>query len=182
MLDRRWGPPPDEVTRPDQIAKGARDALSLLDDEPILRCWSTNDGFLVLTTLRCVGVAHTRPELFAPPEWRAGPSFFFYNLAPPEVAFGRFVRLTEEYEQTSGSARYLVHDPVGVCAEIDAARPAGRARWEARRAELASRRRAAASGPGSAFLPGRPPSRCGYCGNPVPAGASQCPACGAPPP
>ena len=115
-----WDPPAESVTDPDQIEEGALDAIDLLEGERIVRCWKTAIGFLVMTTLRCQHLWH-RPQLFADSEWHQGPSFFFYNLAPPALLAGRFVELAEQGGVNPRFERYLVRDPEEVRAEIDAA-------------------------------------------------------------
>jgi len=158
-------------------------ALTLFHDERILRCWKVGFGFLIMTTLRCIHVWR-KPELFARPDWHTGPTFFFYNLAPPQVLFGRFVQLSEAYDEGVGAARFRVHDAAGVAQEIDAARVAGQREWERRRAQAQSDLR-------RLTFPRVPPGttvvvreivkvRCTYCGNLVESGRRLCPFCGAP--
>ncbi len=181
-----WDPPPEDVTRPDQIDKGALDALSLLDGERIVRCWQGTLGFLVMSNLRCVHVWRKR-ELFEKSQWQVGPSFFFYNLDSPRVVAGRFVQLSEQYDENGVSSRVPVRDPVSVCAEIEAARPAGRSEWERRRLRAQARLHhpARPSGDSSPVVLREVVRevvkvRCSYCGNLMDASAARCPMCGAP--
>ena len=176
-------PPPDSVTRPDQIDLPALAEIGLLQGEHVVRCWKAAYGFLVMTNLRCVHVWR-KHELFARSEWHASPTYFFYNLAPPEVVLGRFVQLSEVYEEGIGPTRFLVRDAPEVCREIDAAREAGRREWFDRRSRtLAGRDRRS--------LPAVPPGttvvlrqvvkiRCAFCGNLMDESYSICPSCGAP--
>jgi hypothetical protein len=176
-------PPPGEVeTSPDQISPGALDELELLPGERISRCWSTGLGFLVMTNLRCIHLWH-KAELFSKSEWHTGPTFLFYDLAPPSVLAARFLVLTEGSGDEASSSRFLVRDPSGVAREIEEARAAGRAEWEVRRA-------AAAKELGQPRRPPPPPGttviireivkvRCSYCGNLMNATDTVCPACGA---
>jgi hypothetical protein len=183
MTPLAWNPPVDSITQPDQIDKEALDELGLLHGEKILRCWRVALGFLVMTNLRCVHVWH-KPELLARPTWHTGPTFFFYNLNPPQVLLGRFVQLSETYDEGAGAARFLVRDAPEVCREIDQARIAGRAEWEARRARTLSELHHLQE-------PAPPPGmvvvvrtivkvRCAYCGNLMNADRARCPSCGAP--
>lgn len=181
-----WNPPAETVTHPDPIAPAALAFLEFLGGESILRCWKTGLGFLVMTNLRVVEVWR-KPELLADSHWHTGPSYFFYDLASPRVVASRFVELTEEADPTLQGSRFLVRDPGAVRDEIDAARPAGRAEWERRRATA---RAAAASRRAAPPMP--PPTvvreivrevvkvRCRYCGNLMEEAADRCPFCGAP--
>ena len=171
------------MTRPDQLDPGAWEALALLRDEHVLRCWRAPFGFLVMTNLRCLQLWH-RPELFVKSDWHAGPTFFFYNLDPPQLLLGRFVQLSETYDEGTGSARFLVRDAPTVCREIEDARTAGRREWEGRRlqAQLDLRRLQAPAAPAGTTVIVREvvKVRCSYCGNLVDIDRSRCPACGAP--
>jgi hypothetical protein len=183
MAGTASAPPPGEVeTSPDQIAPGALDELELLPGERISRCWRTGLGFLVMTNLRCIPVWR-KAELFSSAEWHTGPTFFFYNLAPPSVFAGRFVVLTQGAGDEATSSRFLVHDPEAVSREIEEARPAGRAEWEARRAREAQelgRPRPAPPPPGTTVIIREIVKvRCSYCGNLMDDTDAVCPACGA---
>jgi hypothetical protein len=183
---RSPAPPPDLVTEPDQLVPEARDQLDLLAGEHVLRCWRTAHGFLVLTNLRCVPVAR-RMQLLDSPVWRAGPSFMFYNFAPPRVILGRFVELSEQDTENPASSRFLVHDPETVRAFIEQQRVQGRLTWEARRS-------AALAALGHLGEPMVPPGttvvrevvrtvvkvRCKYCGNLMDETLDRCPFCAAP--
>lgn len=185
MTGRPWNPPSDSVTQPDQIDMRALEeiAFTLFHDERILRCWKVGFGFLVMTNLRCIHVWR-KPELFSHSDWRTGPTFFFYNLAPPQVLFGRFVQLSEAYDEGAGSARFLVHNAAEVGEEIDEARIAGQREWATRRAHAQADLK-------RLVFPRLPPGTtvvvreivkvpCAYCGNLVESGRRQCPFCGAP--
>jgi len=177
--------PPTEggATYPDQIEEGARSQLDLLEGEQIARCWLTGLGFLVMTNLRCVHLWH-KPQLFVKSEWRVGPSFFFYNLASPRVVAARFVELSEGYAGSIEAGRFAVRNPREVCHEIEEARAAGRAEWEARRARAQRelRRLEAPSPPPGATVIVREvvKIRCNYCGNLMEMRDAFCRACGAP--
>ncbi len=181
MTAPTWTPLPEDVTAPDQIDREALDELDLLDEERIARCWRTRRGFLVMTNLRCADVWH-KLELFGPTEWHMGPSLFFYNLAPPVVVAHRYLVLSEQYEENVGSIRFLVSEPDSVASEIDAARPKGRAEWEARHARV----RLQLGAPPHRIALGPPTGvasvRCSFCGNPMDPTAARCPSCGAPAP
>lgn len=183
MDPRPWTPPPDLVTSPDQIDLDARREIDLMHNEQILRCWKVPLGFLVLTNLRCIHVYH-KPELFSRHNWRVGPTFLFYNLAPPQVILDRFVQLSERFDEGVGSARFLVHDAPEVAREIDAAREAGRREWAARRARAEADRariRPPHLPPGTTVVVREiVKTPCVYCGNLVEVGRLQCPFCGAP--
>jgi len=170
-------------TLPDPIDQGARAQLDLLDGERIVRCWRTGFGFLVMTNLRCLHVWH-KPQVFSRSSWRAGPSFYFYNLAAPQVVAKRFVELSEDYVGSFEGGRFLVRHPEEVCREIDAARAAGRAEWEVRRARAGRelhRLRAPALPAGTTVIVREVVKvRCNFCGNLMDVARSICPACGAP--
>ena len=183
-----WTPPPDQVTRPDQLPAEGWRALELLDGEHVLAVWRTIQGYLVLTNLRCVVVRRTE-VLLRPTVWAAGPQFLFYNLRPPRVVLGRFVELAEEYEEQEGGlvSRIAVSDPRAVVAQIAEASRTGRAEWAARRSESkrlmeARRRRREAVGLAVAGggLSEAARARCTYCGNLVSVSSNRCPNCGAP--
>lgn len=185
MSSPTWAPPPDEVTQPDQLDPEAFLQIDFLDGERVLRCWKLPRGFLVLTNLRCFRIWQQR-RLFEKSEWHTSPNFFFYNLAPPRVLAGRFVELTEEHEETSGTARFLVHDAADVCAEIEAARVTGHAAWEARRVDAQRRlTRSTVAGPPPGTTVVREvvhevvKVRCNYCGNLMAVTDARCPSCGA---
>lgn len=174
-------PSPSNVTRPDPIPPDAWRAVDLLGGEMPLESWKTPEGYLLLTNLRCVALWRKR-ELFPPHHWSAGPEFFFYNLNPPRILLGRFVQLSEKYEENGWVGRFLVRDPAAVVASISAAMEPGREAWAARRehaAELmASRARLRAER--AAGGPHRPVMiRCSYCGNLADAARHRCPSCGA---
>jgi hypothetical protein len=176
----------ETTTTPVQIEKGALDQIHFLEGERVLRVWRTGSGFLVMTNLRCVEISR-KPQLFGTREWEAGPSFFFYNLAPPKVEFHRFLRLSEDREERAVVVRFILHDPSSVAQEIQETRLAGQNEWLRRRAlsEAAIRqsRQRWESGVGFATRDGyRRPIRvrCGFCGNLVDVSATRCPFCGAP--
>jgi hypothetical protein len=176
-------PPPGEVvTSPNQISPGALNELDLLPGERISRCWRTGQGFLVMTNLRCIHLWR-KTELFSKPEWQTGPTFLFYNLAPPTVFAGRFVVLTEGSGDVATSSRFLVHDPEAVSREIEAARGPGRAEWEVRRARVTqelARPRRPPTPPGTTVIVREIVKvRCNYCGHLMNATDAVCPACGA---
>lgn len=177
-----WTPPPDQVTRPDQLPAEAWQVLELMDGERVLSCWRSIRGYLVLTTLRCVVVRRTE-ALLRPAVWASGPQFLFYNMRLPRVVLGRYVELAEEYEEQDGGlvSRIAVTDPATVAAEISAAGRSGRAEWATRRAESKrlseARRRHREAGVGALESPR---ARCAYCGNPVASSSNRCPNCGAP--
>ncbi len=183
MAPTSWLPPSDSVTDPDQIDMGAREAFELFHGERILKCWKVPLGFLVLTNLRCFHVWR-KPEVFSHTPWRVGPTYLFYNLAPPRVVLGRFVQLSESYDEGIGASRFLVHDAPGVAADIEAARVAGQQEWAIRRSRAQADR-------ARLTFPRLPPGTtvvvreivkvpCPFCGNLVEAGRRQCPFCGAP--
>ncbi len=183
MSTEAWSAPTDALTTPDQIDLRAREELDRLPGERILRCWKTALGFLVMTNLRVVGLWH-KPQLFAPGEWHAGPTFFYYNLGPIHVIAARFVELAEIYDEGAGSARFLVEDPGLVAREIEGARITGRAEWDARRRlaqEDLHRPHPLAPPPGTTVVVREIVKvRCAFCGNLIPASSSLCPSCGAP--
>lgn len=156
-------------------------AVDLLEGERVLRAWRTPQGFLVLTSLRCVALWR-RGELFPPHPWRTGPEFFFYNLKPPRVLLHRYVELSEEFEESGRVGRFAVRDPEATASEISDAMDAGRAAWRARREateemiRARQRLRAARLGGGNS-----PPAlvRCSFCGNLTDASARRCRSCGA---
>ncbi len=176
-------PPADSVTRPDQIDLPALAEIGLLAGKRVLRCWKAAFGFLVMTTLRCVHVWR-KPELFVRSEWHTGPTFFFYNLGPPELVLGRFVQLAELYDEGVGVARFLVRDAPEVCREIEAARAAGRREWTERRTSALADRdrlRPPPVPPGTTVVVRTVVKvRCPYCGNLKDETLALCPACGAP--
>jgi hypothetical protein len=176
-----WVPPRSEVTQPDQIPAEAWRAITLIDGEMPLQAWHSAHGFLVLTNLRCFGLWREW-ELFPPRSWHTGPEFFFYNLRPPRVLFGRFVELSEEFQEAGTVGRFAVHDPVSVASAISAALEPGRGIWKERRKtteELMQARRQIRA----ALAAGRPPPvvkvRCSFCGNLADATSRRCPSCGA---
>lgn len=178
----RWSPPPSEVTQPDQLSGEAWRAFDPIDGEKVLNVWRTPRGFLVLTNLRCFGIRREL-DLFGPPEWRTGPEFYFYNLKPPQVLFGRFVELSEEVSESGAVGRFPVKAPEAVAEAIAGAAGPGRDLWRARRAQTQQqilarkqlRTQRAAEG-----MPPIPLERCRYCGNLVNANLRRCPSCGAP--
>ncbi len=183
MAQREY-PDPDPPTTPDPIDQGARDELGLLPGESIARSWRTPIGFLVMTNLRCLHVWR-RPELFANPGWRSGPSFFFYQMAAPWVVARRFVELSQGPRGgPTETSRFLVRDPMSVAHEIDAARPAGQAEWAARRARVAHqlpRLDRPVPPPGtSVYVREIVKIRCRFCGNLMDEAVANCPSCGAP--
>lgn len=186
MPPRGWDSTPDVDTTPAQIERDALNEIHLLNGERILRVWKTARGFLVMTNLRCTDILR-KPQVFAPSEWEAGPSLFFYNLAPPRVEFRRFLRLSDEREGRAVVLRFFLHDPEEVAREIQVARISGQQEWLQRRslaeaiARLARERWESAvpfagrSGPRPVIR-----VRCGYCGNLIDASAARCSFCGAP--
>jgi len=186
MSFREPGVPSSGVTAPVQIDRGALGQIHFLEGERIQRVWRTGRGFLVMTNLRCFEVAR-KPQVFSTSDWEAGPSFFFYNLAPPRVELHRFLRLAEDRDERAVVMRFFLHDPSEVAQEIQAARLAGQNEWLRRRAVAeavlrASRARWEAThqfGPGEGLR--RPIKvRCVFCGNLVDVTATRCPFCGAP--
>jgi hypothetical protein len=183
MVASAFTPPPEETkTSPDQIAPGALSELELLPGERISRCWRTGSGFLVMTNLRCIHLWR-HAELFSKAEWHTGPTFLFYDLAPPRVFAGRLVVLTDGTGDEAPSSRFLVHNPGEVSREIDQARGAGRAEWEVRRArelQELGRPRPPAPPPGTTVIVREIVKvRCSYCGNLMNDTDTICPACGA---
>ena len=183
-----WEAPPDLVTRPDQLPAGAWRAFDLLDREQVLSCWRTGLGYLVLTNLRVIEVVR-KLEVVRSAAWTEGREFFFYNLPPPRVVLGRFVQLSEQYEEGGRSSRFGVHDPEAVAETIAAAIEPGRRDWVERRAtaqQLMDARRHQREAIARAATAGLSPDivrvPCAYCGNPMPVLARRCPSCGAPAP
>jgi hypothetical protein len=169
------------VTGPDPIPPDAWRALELLGGEMPLEAWKTPEGYLLLTNLRCVALWRKR-ELFPPHYWRTGPEFYLYNMNSPRVLLGRFVELTEQYEENGWIGRFLVRDPEGVAASISEAMEPGRQAWAERRArtEELMRSRARLRSERAAGGPHRPVLvRCSYCGNLADASRRRCPSCGA---
>ena len=178
--------PTEAVTTPVQIEFEALRQIHLLDGERLLRVWRTGRGFLVMTNLRCIEVAR-KPQVFSTSDWEAGPSFFFYNLAPPRVELFRFLRLSEQREERTLVMRFFLHDPSEVAQEIQAARLAGQDEWLRRRAaaEGALRQSRERWQAGHPFAFGEGAHRvirvrCGFCGNLIDVTATRCPFCGAP--
>lgn len=179
--------PTETATTPVQIEGEAFDQIHFLEGERILRVWKTGRGFLVMTNLRCTEVSR-KPQLFGHRNWEAGPSFFFYDLAPPKVEFQRFLRLSEAHEGRAVVLRFIVHDPSSVAGEIEEARLSGQNEWLRRRALSErtlreSRERWESSGRAFTIRGGiRQPIkvRCGFCGNLIDVAATRCPFCGAP--
>jgi hypothetical protein len=173
--------PASQITHPDQIPPDAWGAVNLIDGELVHQVWRTAQGFLVLTNLRCVALGR-RGELFPPHPWRAGSEFFFYNLRPPKVLLGRFVELSEEYNESGRTGRFAVRDPLGVADTIAAAIPPGRAAWIERRAhaeELIEARKRLRAARTSGTLPPVISVRCAFCGNLTDASGRVCSSCGA---
>jgi len=135
-----------------------------------------------MTNLRCIHLWR-KAELFSKPEWHTGPTFLFYDLAPPTVLAGRFVVLTEGSGDEATSSRFLVRDPSTVARDIEAARATGRAAWLARRTRVAqelARPRPLPTPPGATVVIREIIKvRCNYCGNLMNASDTVCPACGA---
>ena len=187
MLPSASAAPPETVTGPVQIEKGALGEIHFLEGERILRVWKTGRGFLVMTNLRCVEVVR-RPQLFGrTSEWEAGPSLFFYSLGPPRVEFSKFLRLAEEREERAQVIRLILHDPSSVAQEVEEARLAGQNEWLRRRAQSESvvreSRERWETGRAFATRDGYRQLirvRCGFCGNLVEVTATRCPFCGAP--
>jgi len=174
-------PPQFQTTVPDRIPADAWRALGLLAGEVPLQAWRTPAGFLVLTHLRCVIVSH-RVAIFGPAEWRVGPEFFFYNLRAPRVLFGRFLELSEEYEENGWTGRFAVAHPAEVGHAIETQMGPGRAAWQSRRSQtqqwIGAREKLRAES--FAHLTAQPVYvRCAFCGNLVDAGRHRCPDCGA---
>lgn len=171
------GPGPDPVD-PQALAE-----IDLLFGERPTRSWRVPLGFLVMTNLRCVYVWR-RLSVLRTSDWEEGPTFFFYNLAPPRIVARRFVELREDSSVDARAFRFLVRDPAGVCEEVESARQAGVAEWRARSA----RAQIQGSRPTDVTLPPAPTVivqqivkvRCRYCGNLMDERATMCPACGAP--
>ncbi len=183
-----WTPPPDQVTRPDQLPAEGWRVVELLEGEHVLACWRASRGYLVLTNLRSVVLRRTEAVL-RPTVWEPGPQFFFYNVQPPRVVLGRYVELAEQYAEQAGGlvSRLAVSDPAAVAAAIAAAIPAGQAEWMRRRSEsqrqTASRRERQRAN-ARAFVGSAPAEvarvRCDYCGNLTPVSTGRCSSCGAP--
>ena len=176
-----WTPPPSEVTHPDQIPSDAWRAFDFIDGEMLLQAWRTPKGFLVLTNLRCFALWREW-QLFPPHPWHTGPEFFFYNMRPPHVLFGRLVELTEQYEEAGTVGRFVVRDPAGVAAAIAAALPPGQAAWHERRQrteELIRARQKIRAARAAGHAPPVVKVRCSYCGNLADASHRRCPSCGA---
>jgi len=175
-------PPPDLETLPDPIDPAALGAVELLPGEHVRRCWRTPTGYLVMSNLGCTHVWR-KAELFSKGEWQTGPSLLFYDLAPPAVLGGRFVALTEGVGDDAQTYRFLVRDPEEVAREIEDARPAGKAEWEARRAQTAQemgRRQTPPPPPGTTVIVREIVKvRCSYCGNLMDVADERCPSCGA---
>jgi hypothetical protein len=182
-------PPPDQVTRPDQLDPAAAREFGPLDDERIVAVWRSHPGFLLLTNLRVVFLWRT-PKLLGllgveRDEWHEGPDFLLGAIAPPR-ATERFVELEEPGDGRSSSARFPVQNPRAVAAAIAHEIPSGRTLWLARRARVLERMRADRSA-GPSPTPGvvrevvrvvvRVP--CRYCGSLMDEGAARCPTCGA---
>jgi hypothetical protein len=160
--------------------------IHLLEDERVLRTWRTPLGLLVMTNLRCVEVVRHQP-LFSKGEWALGPSFFFYNMAPPKVLFNRYLRLSDTYEENPVVAHVFVHNPAQVAQELQRARLAGQNEWLRRRARAEESYRLSRvrwtsgnrvilhSAEGEVIK-----VRCSYCGNLMDASTNRCPSCGAP--
>lgn len=173
--------PSSEVTSPDQIPIEAWRALDLFEGELPLRTWRTPHGYLMLTNLRCVALWR-RGELFPPHPWRSGPEFFFYNLNSPRVLLGRFVELSEQFEEGGRVGRFLVRDPAGVAAEISAALEPGRSAWRDRREhteELIKARQQVRAARAAGNLRQVVKVRCAFCGNLTDVSARSCSSCGA---
>jgi RNA polymerase subunit RPABC4/transcription elongation factor Spt4 len=174
-------PPAYRPTEPDPVPPEAWRALGLLPGESPLAAWRTPHGFLVLTNLRCIALAN-RLQIFGPRDWHAAPEFYFYNLRPPRVLFGRFVELAEEYDENGWVGRYAVVHPEEVARRIGAELAAGRVAWQARRShtEELARARAQARAEQAARHARQPVYvRCSFCGNLVDASRGRCPDCGA---
>ena len=173
----------DVVAVPDRIDPDALDQIHLLDAEAVRRVWKTMGGFLVMTNLRCIQVSR-KPQLFSKVEWQAGPSLFFYNMAPPKVMFRRYVRLSEDREDHPVVLHLFVHDPYEVAQEIYGARTLGRNEWLDRRARaevaLSESRRRWESGGRAALHESSAKRRCNFCGNLMSVTSTRCPSCGAP--
>jgi hypothetical protein len=180
MSSDAWGSGADVPTTPDRIEREVLREIRLLDGEKVRRVWKTGRGFLVLTNLRCAEIWR-KPELFGRSEWEAGPSLFFYNLAPPRVMFHRYLRLAEEKEEHAVSLHLYVRDPFSVAQEITEARRSGQNEWLERRSATEARLRSARSGPlDRAVFREMVKVRCEFCGNLMSITAKVCPSCGAP--
>ncbi|MGC2788824.1 MAG: zinc ribbon domain-containing protein [Thermoplasmata archaeon] len=169
------------VTHPDQIPVDAWRAFDLFEGELLLGAWRTSRGFLLLTNLRCLAL-YRRGEIFPPHPWRVGPEFFFYNLRPPEVVLGRFVELTEAFEENGRVGRFTVRDPTSVADAISAAIEPGRAAWQERRKhteELIEARKRLRAARAAGDLRRIEKVRCSYCGNLTDASVRRCTSCGA---
>lgn len=172
---------PSQLTHPDPIPPDAWRALDPIEGELVFEAWRTPKGFLVLTNLRCIALRRDG-EIFPPHPWRAGPVFFFYNLNAPQVLFGRFVELSEQYEEEGRTGRFLVRDPAGVAAAISSAMEPGRAAWQERRQhteELIAARKRLRAARATGGLPPVETIRCSFCGNLTDASARRCASCGA---
>jgi hypothetical protein len=169
---------------PDPLPTDAVRAVDWIGGEQVLCSWRTPHGYLVLTNLRCISV-WKHLELFAPSEWRTGPNFFFFAMAPPGIVGGRFVELREAGPDGGASSRFLVRDPEMVRGAIAGTLPAGRREWE-------ERRRVAAAENARLRHPPAPPVivreivreivrvPCQFCGRLMDDTALRCPFCGGP--
>ncbi len=186
MLPHLRSPPATVPTQPDPIDEGAYQAISLLGEERVLRCWAIAHGFVVLTNLRCLSVL--RPELLLwKGDWTLGPELPFYNLAVPTVVAGRYVSLREETPVSGTTLRFAARHPENVRAEIEAAIAPGRRDWEAlRRQPRVSASTRVQPGPGGSTVYVEEVVRtivkvpCRYCGALIESTVSRCPLCGAP--
>lgn len=178
------GMPGDSSTEPDALDPDARIQLDLIHGEQITRCWKVPYGFLVATNLRAIYV-WKRNTLLHADGWQTGPTYMFYNMAPPRVVGWRFVELSEDPPLSQSPFRFLVRDPTSVCADLGAARLEGRAEWQRRRSDAsraAVQRRPFQPPPGATVVVHEVVKiRCAYCGALMDEGAALCPRCGAPP-
>lgn len=178
---------PEEVaaaTTPDAISVGALNEIDLLDGEQILRCWHLTHGYLVMTNLRCLEIRRAW-ELLSEPVWNAGPSVFFFDMAPPTLIAGRLLEVRSVGDTPGPVLRALLADPRSALADIAEEMPAGRAEWQRRRAAgeaaVGGRATRAAVGPVVREVVREVIKvRCSYCGNLMDEGADRCPSCGAP--
>ena len=135
----------------------------------------------MLTNLRCFGLWREL-GVFPPHPWHTGPEFFFYNLKPPRVLFGRFLELSEEFPEAGSVGRFAVHDPTAVAEAISAALDAGQTEWRDRRQrteELIRARQQIRAARAAGIAPPVVKVRCAFCGNLADASSRRCPSCGA---
>jgi hypothetical protein len=176
--------PLDATVGPDPLSADAIRSVDWMGGERLLCSWKTPHGYLALSNLRCVAIWR-HYELFGAREWRSGPSFFFYNMAPPRLVLGRFVELREQVSELGSNSRFQVRDPEMVRGTIAQAMPAGLREWQERKRIVEEERRR--------HKPPPPPPvvvreivrevvrvPCRFCGRLMDDTALRCPSCGGP--